>query len=65
MSTSIRNRLPGTIDKIVSDKVVSGIVINTGSWTGHFHHYHKFRSEDESERRRPGVRDNQSHRSFD
>ena len=29
MSTSIRNRLPGTIEKIVSDKVVSEIVIRT------------------------------------
>jgi molybdopterin-binding protein len=29
MSTSIRNRLPGTIEQIVSDKVVSEIVINT------------------------------------
>ena len=27
MSTSIRNRLPGTIEKIVSDKVVSELVI--------------------------------------
>jgi Molybdopterin-binding protein len=29
MSTSIRNRLPGTIEKIVSDKVVSEVVIRT------------------------------------
>ena len=29
MSTSIRNRLPGTIEKIISDKVVSEIVIRT------------------------------------
>ena len=29
MSTSIRNRLPGTIDKILSDKVVSEVVIRT------------------------------------
>jgi len=29
MSISIRNRLPGTIAKIVSDKVVSEIVIRT------------------------------------
>ena len=29
MSTSIRNRLPGIIEKIVSDKVVSEIVIRT------------------------------------
>jgi hypothetical protein len=29
MSTSIRNRLPGTIEKIVSDKVVSEVVIQT------------------------------------
>ena len=27
MSISIRNRLPGTIEKIVSDKVVSEVVI--------------------------------------
>ena len=31
MSTSIRNRLPGTIEKIVSDKVVSEIVIRTAT----------------------------------
>ena len=29
MSISIRNRLPGTIEKIVSDKVVSEVVIRT------------------------------------
>jgi molybdopterin-binding protein len=29
MSTSIRNRLPGTIEKIVSDNVVSEVVIRT------------------------------------
>ena len=29
MSTSIRNRLPGIIEKIVSDKVVSEVVIRT------------------------------------
>jgi len=29
MSSSIRNRLPGTIERIVSDKVVSEIVIRT------------------------------------
>ncbi len=31
MSTSIRNRLPGTIEKIISDKVVSEVVINTAA----------------------------------
>jgi molybdopterin-binding protein len=31
MNTSIRNRLPGTIEQIVSDKVVSEIVINTAA----------------------------------
>jgi molybdopterin-binding protein len=31
MSTSIRNRLPGTIEKIVSDKVVSEIAIRTAA----------------------------------
>ena len=31
MSSSIRNRLPGTIEKIVSDKVVSEIVIRTAA----------------------------------
>jgi len=31
MSRSIRNRLPGTIEKIVSDKVVSEIVIRTAA----------------------------------
>jgi molybdopterin-binding protein len=33
MSTSVRNRLPGIIDKIVSDKVVSEIVIQTAAGT--------------------------------
>ena len=31
MSTSIRNRLPGTIEKIVSDKVVSEVVMRTAA----------------------------------
>jgi molybdopterin-binding protein len=31
MSTSIRNRLPGTIERIVSDKVVSELVIRTAA----------------------------------
>ena len=31
MSSSIRNRLPGTIETIVSDKVVSEIVIRTSA----------------------------------
>jgi molybdopterin-binding protein len=31
MSTSIRNHLHGTIEQIVSDKVVSEIVINTAA----------------------------------
>jgi molybdopterin-binding protein len=31
MSTSIRNRLPSTIVKIVSDKVVSELVIRTAA----------------------------------
>jgi len=33
VSTSIRNRLPGTIEKIVSDKVVSEVVIRTAART--------------------------------
>jgi molybdopterin-binding protein len=33
MSTSIRNRLPGTIEKIVSDKVMSELVIRTAAGT--------------------------------
>jgi molybdate transport system regulatory protein len=33
MSISIRNRLPGTIEKIVSDKVVSEVVIRTAAET--------------------------------
>jgi len=33
VSTSIRNRLPGTIDKILSDKVVSEVVIRTKAGT--------------------------------
>jgi molybdate transport system regulatory protein len=31
MSTSIRNHLPGTIEQIVSDRVVSEIVIKTAA----------------------------------
>jgi molybdopterin-binding protein len=31
MSTSIRNRLSGTIEKIISDKVVSELVIRTAA----------------------------------
>jgi molybdopterin-binding protein len=31
MSTSIRNRLQGTIEKITSDKVVSEVVIRTAA----------------------------------
>jgi molybdopterin-binding protein len=31
MSSSIRNRLPGTVEKIVFDKVVSEIVIRTAA----------------------------------
>ena len=31
MSSSIRNRLPGTIERIASDKVVSEIVIRTAA----------------------------------
>jgi molybdopterin-binding protein len=31
MSTSIRNRLPGTIERIVSDKVLSELVIRTAA----------------------------------
>ena len=33
MSTSVRNRLRGTIEKIVSDKVVSEVVIQTAAGT--------------------------------
>ena len=31
MSISIRNRLPGTIEKIISDNVVSEVVIRTAA----------------------------------
>ncbi|HEV7867206.1 MAG TPA: TOBE domain-containing protein [Chthoniobacteraceae bacterium] len=31
MSTSIRNQLPGTITEIISDKVVSEIVVSTAA----------------------------------
>jgi molybdopterin-binding protein len=33
VSTSIRNRLPGKVEKIISDKVVSEVVINTVAGT--------------------------------
>ncbi len=33
MSTSIRNRIAGTIEKIVSDKVVSEVVVRTAAGT--------------------------------
>jgi molybdopterin-binding protein len=33
MSISIRNRLPGTIEKIVSDRIVSEVIIRTAART--------------------------------
>ena len=33
MSISIRNRLPGTIERIVSDKIMSEVVIRTAAGT--------------------------------
>jgi molybdate transport system regulatory protein len=33
VSTSIRNRLAGTVEKIISDKVVSEVVIRTAAGT--------------------------------
>jgi molybdopterin-binding protein len=33
MSTSIRNRLAGTVEKIISDKVVSEVVVRTRAGT--------------------------------
>ena len=33
MSTSIRNRLAGTVEKIISDKVVSEVAIRTAGGT--------------------------------
>jgi molybdopterin-binding protein len=33
VSTSIRNRLSGTVEKVTSDKVVSEVVIKTGAGT--------------------------------
>jgi molybdopterin-binding protein len=33
MSTSMRNRLAGTIEKIISDKVVSEVMIRTAAGT--------------------------------
>jgi molybdopterin-binding protein len=33
VSTSIRNRLPGTVEEITSDKVVSEVVIKTSAGT--------------------------------
>jgi len=33
VSTSIRNRIAGTIEKIVSDKVVSEVVVRTAAGT--------------------------------
>jgi molybdopterin-binding protein len=33
MSTSFRNRLPGTIEKIIADNVVSEVVIQTAAGT--------------------------------
>jgi len=51
MSTSIRNRLPGTIEKIVSDKVVSEVVIRTAAGTVTFDHHDRFGRANEPQNR--------------
>jgi molybdopterin-binding protein len=50
LSTSIRNRLPGTIEQIVSDKVVSEILVSTRRWTGNFDNYDRLSEADESQK---------------
>jgi len=47
MSTSIRNRLPGTIEKIVSDKVVRTCRPNC-SWTRNVDYHDWFSRPNES-----------------
>ncbi len=42
MSVSIRNRLPGTIEEIVSDKVVSEVVIRTAGRNRDADYYNRF-----------------------
>jgi hypothetical protein len=60
MSTSIRNHLAGTIEQILSDKVVSEIVINTAAGPGDFDHHNRVGQADESGNRRRRLRRNQS-----
>jgi molybdopterin-binding protein len=63
MSTSIRNRLPGTIEQIVSDKVVSEIVINTAAGPVTSIITTGLSEADESQKGRRRFRHNQGDRS--
>jgi molybdopterin-binding protein len=63
MSTSIRNRLPGTIGQIVSDKVVSEIVINTAAGPVTSIITTGLSEADESQKGRRRFRHNQGDRS--
>jgi hypothetical protein len=63
MSTSIRNRLRGTIEKIVSDKVVSEVVIRTAGRNRNVDHHNRFSEADESQRRRQRFCCNEGDRS--
>lgn len=50
MSMSVRNRLPGTIEKIVSDKVVSEVVIRTAAGIAYLDYDNWFGGTNESEK---------------
>ena len=63
MSTSIRNRLPGTIEKIVSDKVVLGSRDPNCSRNRDIDHHNWVREANESQRGRRRVCGNQGDRS--
>ena len=58
MGTSVRNRLRGTIEKIVSDKVVSEVVIQTAAGTVTPIIHNRFGEANESQTRRYSFCDN-------
>ena len=62
ISISIRNRLPGTIEKIVSDNVVSQVVIRTAGRNRDADYYNWFREANEPQERRQRLCGNESDR---
>jgi len=64
MSISIRNRLAGTIEKIVSDKVISRSYHPNRGRNRDFDYYNGFSGANESERRRQRFCRNEGDLSF-